>query len=94
MSTDNGNVRPTGVCTGDRCEETRGANDIERGHTEEAGGVEGPGLLEYGGTDWYGAVYGVGDDEDMGFWCGFADGGSKVADDAGVGLGSTGQFPE
>lgn len=67
-------------------EETRSADDVEGGDTEQVGGVEDTCFFEGGGDDGDGGVDGVGDDEDVGGGCYAGDGCREVADNRCVGL--------
>jgi hypothetical protein len=61
-----------------------GTNDIEGGDTEKTLGVKDSlGLEDFGG-DWDGRVDGVGDDEDISFWCDVGNGFDEAFDDTGV----------
>ena len=71
---------------GNALHEGLGTDDIERGHTEDMGGVVDTGLLEHGGHNGHGRVDGVGDDEDLGLGRNARNCGRKVADDGRVGL--------
>lgn len=86
VSSDNGDSSLVGGGTGNRGQETCGANDIEGGDTEHMAGVEDTGLLEGGSNDRDSRVDGVGDDKDVGVRRDASDSSSKVADNRGVGL--------
>jgi len=60
------------------------SDNIKGRNTEETLRVENSLGLEDLGGDWDGGIYGVGDDEDIGFWCNFCDSLNETFDDTGV----------
>ena len=66
--------------------EAAGAYDVERRDAKQAFGIVDAGCFENFGADGHGAVYGVGDDEDVGVGGGLGAGFGEVADYGGVGI--------
>lgn len=62
------------------------AHHIEGCDTEKTLGVVDSFRFEDFGTDWHGTVDRVGNDENIGVWCGICDGFGEVPDDGGVGV--------
>ena len=87
MTADNGNG---GVCRNlgadDLSDEGLCADDIECGHTEEPLRLEDARIFKNLGSDWYGAVDRVGDDQEVRFGAVSDDTGDQVSHNAGVDL--------
>lgn len=86
MAADDGDLALVGVRAGDLAEEASRTDDVEGRDTEDAAGVVDTGLLQGLGDDRDGGVNGVGDDEKVRVGGSTGNSGSKVADDARVGL--------
>lgn len=89
MTTDNRNDSVYRVTACNASDETGGTDDIESGDTKDTSGVEDTLLLEGGGNDGNGGVYGVRDNENVGFRSDAGNSGGEVTDNGSVGLAKT-----
>lgn len=86
VTANNGDVLISWVGLLDLRDEAGSTDDIEGSDTEELLWVVDTGLLEDLSNDWNGGVHWVGNDEDLGVWCGLSGGLGEVTDNGGVGV--------
>jgi len=86
VSTNNGDILISWVGVLDFGNESGSTNDIEGSDTEETLGVVDTCRFENFGDNWDGAVYWVGDNQDVGIWGTLGSGFGKIADNGSIGV--------